>query len=178
MKRTHVKHKREQYAHTPPVLLALLLIVAFFLVSCVRPVPGSPTPTTAAPVIDPTLPAATLPPATLPGEEVAPTLEVVPPEGGDPTQPTTEAPPVVDPAATATIPAEQQPTIAPEATQPAPEPPPATGGEQTHVVQRGENLFRIGLRYGCPYQTLAQYNGIADPARIDVGQVIRIPANC
>lgn len=172
-----MKRNRVPNAHTSRILLAFLFIVVLSLVACVRPVPGSPTPTTAAPVIDPTLPAATLPAATLPGEEVVPTLEVATPEGGDPTQPTTEAPPVVDPAATATIPAEQ-PTAAPEATQPAPEQPPATGGEQTHVVQRGENLFRIGLRYGCPYQTLAQYNGIADPARIDVGQVIRIPANC
>lgn len=177
MKRTHVERQRERYAHTPPVLLALLLIVTFFLVSCVRPVPGSPTPTTAAPVTDPTLPAATLPAATLPGTEIEPTLAVVTPEGGDPNQPTTEAPPVVDPAATATIPAEQ-PTAAPEATQPAPEQPPATGGEQIHIVQRGENLFRIGLRYNCPYQTLAQYNNIPDATRIDVGQVIRIPANC
>lgn len=45
----------------------------------------------------------------------------------------------------------------------------------THVVQRGENLFRIGLRYGVHYRTLAAYNGIYDPARIYAGQVIRIP---
>jgi LysM repeat protein len=44
-----------------------------------------------------------------------------------------------------------------------------------HVVQAGENLFRIGLRYGVHYTTLATYNGIADPARIYVGQCIAIP---
>jgi LysM repeat protein len=46
------------------------------------------------------------------------------------------------------------------------------------VVQAGENLFRIGLRYGCPYQELAAYNGIANPNWIAAGQVIRIPATC
>ena len=53
-------------------------------------------------------------------------------------------------------------------------PPPATG-EQTHVVQPGENLFRIALRYGLTTAELAQYNGIANPNQIEVGQVIRIP---
>lgn len=46
-----------------------------------------------------------------------------------------------------------------------------------HVVQPGETLFRIGLRYGYSYQELAAYNGIADPTRIEVGQQIRIPNN-
>lgn len=45
----------------------------------------------------------------------------------------------------------------------------------THVVRQGENLFRIGLRYGISYHTLAAYNGIYDPTRIYAGQVIRIP---
>jgi LysM repeat protein len=44
------------------------------------------------------------------------------------------------------------------------------------VVQAGETLFRIALRYGVTVEELASYNDIADPARIDVGQQIRIPA--
>jgi LysM repeat protein len=55
-----------------------------------------------------------------------------------------------------------------------PVPPPSSGGT-TYVVQRGDNLFRIALRYGISYVYLAQYNGISDPSRIYVGQVIRIP---
>jgi LysM repeat protein len=51
-----------------------------------------------------------------------------------------------------------------------------SAGEQTYVVKRGDNLFRIALRYNMSYVDLAQYNGIADPSRIYVGQVIRIPA--
>jgi LysM repeat protein len=52
------------------------------------------------------------------------------------------------------------------------------GVEQTHVVQSGENLFRIGLSYGCSVLELSTYNGIANPNWISVGQVIRIPATC
>jgi len=156
-------------------LLALLFIGAFALVACVRPIPGSPTPTTAAPVTNPTLPIATLPGATLPGTLPTPTTGVVPPVGEGTAQPPTGATPAVDPAATATI---ALPTATPNIALTPQIQPPVTGGEQTYVVQRGDNLFRIGLRYGCPYQTLAQYNGIPDPARINVGQVIRIPANC
>ena len=45
-----------------------------------------------------------------------------------------------------------------------------------HVVKRGENLFRIGKAYGVPYTELAAINRIVDPAKIDVGQRIFIPA--
>ncbi len=48
-------------------------------------------------------------------------------------------------------------------------------GEQVHIVQPGENLFRIGLRYGFTVDELAAYNGIEDPNSLEVGQVIRIP---
>lgn len=51
------------------------------------------------------------------------------------------------------------------------------GTDCVHVVSAGENLFRIGLRYGVPYQTIANYNGIANPAIIRIGQQITIP-NC
>jgi LysM repeat protein len=47
--------------------------------------------------------------------------------------------------------------------------------ERVHIVQPGENLFRIGIRYGFTYQELATYNGLADPTRLSVGQEIRIP---
>jgi LysM repeat protein len=54
-------------------------------------------------------------------------------------------------------------------------PPSTPAGGTTYVVQPGDNLFRIALRYGLSYVYLAQYNGISDPSRIYVGQVIRIP---
>ena len=52
--------------------------------------------------------------------------------------------------------------------------PPVTT-ERTHVVQAGENLFRIGLQYGFTVDELASYNGIVNPNVLDVGQVIKIP---
>jgi LysM repeat protein len=44
-----------------------------------------------------------------------------------------------------------------------------------HIVQRGENLYRIALRYGTTLQTLAATNGIANPNRVYVGQRLVIP---
>jgi len=44
-----------------------------------------------------------------------------------------------------------------------------------HVVQRGENLFRISLKYNVTLQALMQANGISNPNLIYVGQVLRIP---
>ncbi len=58
---------------------------------------------------------------------------------------------------------------------PAPTPAPGTGGEKVHIVQPGENLFRIALKYNYSQYYLAKYNGIANPALIYVGQAIRIP---
>jgi peptidoglycan endopeptidase LytE len=45
----------------------------------------------------------------------------------------------------------------------------------THVVQPGENLYRIALRYGVTVHALAAYNGISNVTLIRVGQVLRIP---
>lgn len=44
-----------------------------------------------------------------------------------------------------------------------------------HTVQVGENLFRIGLRYGVPFTVIASANGIGNPHRIFAGQRICIP---
>lgn len=57
-----------------------------------------------------------------------------------------------------------------------PTPPP--GGEQTHTVKPGENLFRIGLQYGCTVDQMSAYNNIPYPYTIYVGDVIRIPPEC
>ncbi len=55
-------------------------------------------------------------------------------------------------------------------------PAPSSGGS-TYTVQPGDNLFRIALRYNLNYLYLAQYNGIANPSSIYVGQVLRIPSH-
>jgi 2',3'-cyclic-nucleotide 2'-phosphodiesterase/3'-nucleotidase len=80
---------------------------------------------------------------------------------------------VVDPNA----PAAASPTPQPPAPEPTavPAEPTTASGEIIHVVQAGENLFRIGLRYGFTAEELAAYNGIPNPNVISVGQQIRIP---
>lgn len=45
----------------------------------------------------------------------------------------------------------------------------------THVVQSGENLFRIALRYGVDIDELAALNNIANVTQIYAGQVLVIP---
>src|SRR3989442_12092624 len=44
-----------------------------------------------------------------------------------------------------------------------------------HRVERGETLYRIGKAYGVSDGELARLNGIRDPGRIEIGQVIVIP---
>jgi LysM repeat protein len=45
----------------------------------------------------------------------------------------------------------------------------------THIVQPGENLFRIALRYGVTVDAIAQANHIVNPWFIYVGQELSIP---
>lgn len=52
----------------------------------------------------------------------------------------------------------------------------AQDGSQIHVVQSGENLFRIALRYGLTVDEIATANGIADPTQIYAGQRLTIPS--
>lgn len=42
-------------------------------------------------------------------------------------------------------------------------------------VQRGDNLFRIGARYGVTYHYLTQLNDIANPNYVWAGQIISVP---
>jgi len=46
---------------------------------------------------------------------------------------------------------------------------------RSYMIQRGDNLFRIGLRFGFTVNELAAYNTIANPNLIYAGQVILIP---
>lgn len=52
---------------------------------------------------------------------------------------------------------------------------PASTEERVHVVQPGDNLYRIGLQYGFTIEELQAYNDLANPNRLEVGQEILIP---
>ncbi len=57
---------------------------------------------------------------------------------------------------------------------PVPLPTPTQPQYIIHVVQRGENLFRIALRYGTTVQAIMAANGLTDYT-IHAGQQLRIP---
>lgn len=47
----------------------------------------------------------------------------------------------------------------------------------THTVAAGENLYRIGLKYGISWVALADYNKLANAHKLQVGQVVNLPPN-
>ena len=47
--------------------------------------------------------------------------------------------------------------------------------DTVYTVKSGDTLWGIGQKFGVPYQTIAQYNGISDPSLIYPGQKIKIP---
>lgn len=65
------------------------------------------------------------------------------------------------------------PPVAPVAVAPAPAAEPTVG---VHTVQPGENLYRIGLRYGVNYMEIAEVNRISNPSQIYAGQQLIIPS--
>jgi LysM repeat protein len=118
---------------------------------------------------------------------VAPTATPAPTETPIPPtpEPTPTEPPAPDtslatPAETPTpVPAEST-SSASAATEPvetavAPSTVPIAVQPVYHVVQQGENLFRIGLRYGLTARDVALANGIADTNRIWAGTKLVIP---
>jgi LysM repeat protein len=46
-----------------------------------------------------------------------------------------------------------------------------------YIVQPGDTLYRIALRYGTPLRALEQLNGVASPNLIEPGQALAIPNN-
>lgn len=53
---------------------------------------------------------------------------------------------------------------------------PVLGQDNIHIVQPGENLFRISLQYGVEMAEIAQANGITNTWQIFAGQQLVIPA--
>jgi murein DD-endopeptidase MepM/ murein hydrolase activator NlpD len=47
--------------------------------------------------------------------------------------------------------------------------------QDSYTVKSGDTMFSIAQRYGLSAAELAEYNGIPDPTKIGVGQVLKIP---
>jgi len=75
--------------------------------------------------------------------------------------------PVIDRTARSSAP--QPPPVA-KVTAPTPR----TLPDEHYEVKRGDTLYSIALEHGVDYRELAQWNGLDDPTRIRVGQVLRV----
>jgi LysM repeat protein len=53
--------------------------------------------------------------------------------------------------------------------------PSPVAGVTTYTVKRGDTLSDIATRFGTTWQVLAQLNGIKDPGRLRIGQVLDLP---
>ena len=96
------------------------------------------------------------------------------PVAGAPPVETTDTPVVIEAAPVEEAP----PTVVMEEAASAPEAETIAAPEviaSSHVVQRGETLFRIAVRYGTSTAALAQANGIANANFVYAGQTLTIP---
>lgn len=164
------------------VVVALALLLVALIAGCRRAKPAVvpevqevPTATATAP------PGRTVVPVVSPTStsEVVRTITSTPSREAVSPTPTTAVEATSTVAFTPTSVPTTAPTTAPTAAPtavPTAVPTEAVSGERSHVVQPGENLFRIALHYGMTYQALAAANGIVNPDLIYVGQSLTISA--
>jgi LysM repeat protein len=152
------------------ITLALAIVVAIVGVGgCTRPKPseGPSAQVMASPTIE------APPGATVVAVEATPTL-VPPGEMPNELTLTLAASPTV--AVTPTVTPTSPPGVPTHTPTPTPTTSPGTPGAPiVHVVQPGENLFRIALRYNTTVEAVAAANGIRNPQLIYVGQKLTIP---
>ena len=181
--------------------ITLLLILGLVLAACERPIPGSDggdaTEATPDANVGGGADAETAPYPADTGESETPRVEEEAAATPEPAaaEPETAAEPAAEPAAapettdsgeaegedpeTTT---EEQPadeaTTDEAAAEPAaaeePTPELISTTPVTHTVQAGENLYRIGLKYGISWVRLAEYNRLSNPNRLTVGQVLKL----
>lgn len=88
---------------------------------------------------------------------------------------TVEAPPPpVMPQRTGQTPDTERPIFRPPV-EPTPPTMPQTMDGATHVVAKGETLSHIAKEYGISWRELAEYNNLADPSMLRVGDKLIVP---
>ncbi len=85
-------------------------------------------------------------------------------------RPTPTAVPSETPTSTPTVTPTPTPTRSFTPSQPL-------SNSSTYIVQPGDSLYQIALRYGVTLQALEQLNDLPDPNSISVGQAITIPVS-
>lgn len=143
-------------------MIILLLILAFTLVACERPLqPEAAATASAVPTVDPVQPTVAPPPT-----PEAPVVDELPPEGGEDSGADGAA--GEDGAgAEGDAPPEAGDTDTPTEEAPA--------EEGTYTVQAGDTLFSIAQSFGLTVDDLVAANGIVNPDILEVGQVLVIP---
>ena len=71
-----------------------------------------------------------------------------------------------------TPPVRNKAAVAP-APVPAAKPKPATGS-RSHVIGKGDTIYNVAKRYGISPNEVIRANGISDPSRLQMGQVLKI----
>lgn len=65
-------------------------------------------------------------------------------------------------------------TTPPAVAAPPAKPKPAATGSRTHVVGKGDTVYNVAKRYGLSPGEVLRANGISDPSRLQMGQVLKI----
>jgi LysM repeat protein len=130
----------------------------------------------------PTAPLVTTSQAAPAPEAAAAPARDLPPEADEPLPAVVTSmrstPPALAPAATPAAPAKVAAVAAPAAKAA-----PAKAAERskdagsgTYEVAKGDNPYKIAKKLGVKYQDLLSLNGITDPTKLQIGQVLKVPA--
>ncbi len=82
---------------------------------------------------------------------------------------------ILIPAPGSVVPTSPAEEVAGETPAPPAEATSESPSDGTHVVSAGDNLYRIGLKYGCSVDQMAAANGITNVSHISIGQVLQVP---
>ena len=66
------------------------------------------------------------------------------------------------------------PARAGAASAPAPATPAARPSEGLYTVKKGDTLYSIALEHGADYRDVAQWNGLDDPTKLNIGQQLQV----
>ncbi|MDW7982486.1 MAG: LysM domain-containing protein [Thermomicrobium sp.] len=97
------------------------------------------------------------------------------PRGTPVMTPTVVPTPTPFPVLPVVTPTPPPPSLAVPTPTTAPAAPTAPAGGTTYVVQPGDTLYSIAVRFGVSLQALIDANGIEDPNQLQAGQVLVIP---